>query len=266
MHEKDLTEASGLAVSRREPRLMWTHNDAGGKRRLYALDRSGRELGSYVLKGTKLVDWEDISVGPGPDSREWYLYVGDVGANEQKRDQIVVYRLQEPKVKLDQKPKKRKVKGVVPFRYRYPDGISRDVETLMVDPQTGQLYLATKTSGVQAELYLARVPTDETQINPLERVASLRLVVDGSTAPALITGGDIAADGSAVLVRTVSDAYLWPRRSGESIAAALAREPCHVRLENEPQGEAIAFSPTGDGFYTLSEGSHPGIHFYARRP
>jgi hypothetical protein len=204
-------------------------------------------------------------VGPSPDPDDWYLYVGDVGANEQKRDQIVVYRLQEPNVKLDQKPKKRKIKGVVPYRYRFPDGISRDVETLMLDPRTGNLYLATKTSGIQSELYLAHVPTDESQVSPLERLASLRLVSDGATAPALITGGDIASDGSAILVRTTTDAYLWPRRSGESIAVALGRAPCRVRLENEPQGEAIAFSPAGDGFYTLSEGSHPGIHFYARK-
>lgn len=266
MHEKDLTEASGLAVSRRDVRVLWSHNDAGGKPKLFALDRSGRELGSYAIKGADLVDWEDLCLGPSPESGEWYLYVGDVGANEQKRDQIVVYRLQEPKVELDQKPKKRKIKRVVPYRYRYPDGISRDVETLMVDPQTGHLYLATKTSGIQAEVYLARVPADENQVIPLERVASLRLVVDNTTAPALITGGDIAADGSAILVRTISDAYLWPRHSGESIAAALGREPCRVRLENEPQGEAIAFSPTGDGFFTLSEGAHPDIHFYARQP
>jgi hypothetical protein len=266
VHEKDLTEASGLAVSRRNPQVLWSHNDAGGKPKLFALDRSGRELGSYTLKRAELVDWEDVCLGPGAESGEWTLYVGDVGANEQKRDQIVVYKLQEPNVELDQKPKKRKIKAVVAYRYRYPDGLSRDVETLMVDPQTGHLYLATKTSGTQAELYLARIPADEQAVSPLQRVASLRLLSDGTTAPAFITGGDIAADGSAILVRTSTDAYLWPRRSGESIAAAVGREPCRIRLENEPQGEAIAFSPKGDGFYTLSEGKHPEIHYYAREP
>ena len=265
MREQDLTEASGLAVSRRDPRVLWSHNDAGGKPRLFALDRSGRNLGSYVLKGAELVDWEDICLGPGAEPGEWVLYVGDVGANEQKRNQIVIYQLREPNVELDQKPKKRKVKGVVAYRFRYPDGISRDVETLMVDPLTGQLYLVTKTSGMQAEVYLAHGPWDETRVNSLEQVAHLRLVADDSTVPALITGGDIAADGSAILVRTAADAYLWPRRSKESIPTALARQPCRIQLQNEPRGEAIAFSPSGDGFYTLSEGSHPNIHFYARQ-
>jgi hypothetical protein len=261
-----LSEASGLVVSRRDPQLLWSHNDSGGRPRLFALTRSGKDLGSYLLKGAESADWEDIALGPGPAPGRWWLYVGDIGANDAQRDHAVVYRVLEPEVAPDQKPKKRKIKKVVGFRLRYPDRVYRDAETLMVDPHTADLYLVTKTSGPECEVYLGRAPLEQGGSNVLERVATLRISVGGSISPALTTAGDIAADGSAILVRTPRDAFLWPRQRGETVARALERQPCRVALRAEPHGEAIAFAPGGEGFFTVSEGVHSPIYFFERLP
>ena len=38
---RDVPEASGLALSRRHPGLLWTHNDSGHATELFAVDASG---------------------------------------------------------------------------------------------------------------------------------------------------------------------------------------------------------------------------------
>src|SRR5215204_277035 len=42
---RDVPEASGLAVSRRRPGLIWTHNDSDNDAELFALDESGMMQG-----------------------------------------------------------------------------------------------------------------------------------------------------------------------------------------------------------------------------
>src|SRR5881394_1013410 len=42
-----VTEASGLAASRRNPGVLWTHNDAGSTPRLFALSTNGTLLRSF---------------------------------------------------------------------------------------------------------------------------------------------------------------------------------------------------------------------------
>jgi hypothetical protein len=100
--------------------------------------------------------------------------------------------------------------------------------------------------------------------NVMERVAWVRLGPEGASGSALLTGGDIAPDGSAILLRTYADAFLWPRRPGEAIAEALSRPPCQVPLRVEPQGEAIAFSADGRSYLTVSEGTHSKIFEFVR--
>jgi hypothetical protein len=258
---KALNEASGLAASRMNRGVLWSHNDSGGTAELFAMTETGAPLGTYVLVDAKLDDWEDIAIGPGPKSGKWYLYVGDIGANNTKREHIVVYRAEEPRVRPDQKDKRRDIEGIAELRLRYPDHRSRDAETLLVDPVTADLYLVTKSLLSNPELYVARAPLNEQKTTVLERVMELKL---GDLTGGLVTGGDIAADGSAVLIRTYIDAYYWPRAAGQSIAEALGHAPCGVPLHGEPQGEAIAFSADGRSYFTVSEGRHPRLYSFVR--
>ena len=46
--------------------ILWTHNDAGGENRIFAIDSNGISRGTYYLNGIENRDWEDIAVGPGP--------------------------------------------------------------------------------------------------------------------------------------------------------------------------------------------------------
>jgi hypothetical protein len=54
-------EASGLTLSRRAPRLLWSHNDSGAPV-VFGVDQSGVRSQIRIPKAT-VTDWEDISAG-----------------------------------------------------------------------------------------------------------------------------------------------------------------------------------------------------------
>src|SRR5262249_3391688 len=130
-----------------------------------------------------------------------------------------------------------------------------NVEALAVEPESGDIYYATRGDTDGVALYHAR--PDGTA----SRVVS-RWHFGTTHGGALATAADFDVLGRRFLFRTYMGAYLWERAAGEPWDAALSRAPCVIALERERQGEAIAFSADGRSFYTLSEGVGEPIRRY----
>ena len=215
-------------------------------------------------------DWEDMAIGPGPQPGEDYLYLGDIGDNAAKRTEIVVYRAVEPDIDSKVGPD---IEGVERIVLRYADA-PHDAETLLVDPLSGDLVIVTKEIATgNAGVYWASAAALATGDATLERaggIAKARLT-PASAAPedasALVrgvgylpTGGDVSRDGALIAIRTYGAVFVWARSEGASLADALSGVPCEVPSAIEPQGEAIAFDPSGDGYFTVSEGADPPLY------
>ena len=71
-------EASGVAVSRRTPGILWSHNDSGPAS-LFAFDTAGNAKGRVELTGVTVDDWEDLAIGQCPEGS--CLYVADIGSS-----------------------------------------------------------------------------------------------------------------------------------------------------------------------------------------
>lgn len=253
LDDKDIEEASGLVASRTQPGVFWVHNDSGDDPRFFAVDGAGQRLGVFnVGGGADAEDWEDMSSGPGPGPGE-YLYFGDIGDNAEKRAKITVYRVPEPdaasarggEVDLD---------DVEILDLVYPD-TAHNAETLLVDPQTGDLVIVAK--GVPTRVFVLPGPVAAGGPYMLEEVAPIDF------APVIATGGDISPNGEFIAVRTYTVALLWLRPPGTSIAEAFAGAPCPIPLADESQGETLSFAGDGSGYYTVSEGSEEPLYWYA---
>lgn len=247
------TELSGLALSRMQRDVAWTHNDSGDRPRLLAITTSGRLLSEVTVAGAENSDWEDIAAGRDT------LLVGDIGDNLAQRRTIAVYVLSEPRVTGAQTTAGTSVTAAATrIELRYPDG-PRDAEALLRDPTSGALVIVEKNYGAQAGVYVADRPTAGATMT-LRRSSTLKLGVGES-----ITAGDVSADSRTVALRSYDRGFVWNRRSGESVAAALRRRPCSVRanLLSEGQGESLALSPDGAAFYTVPEAVGPQIRRYA---
>ena len=77
----DVTEASGIAVSRKYPGTLWMHNDSGGDAIVYATDFSGNDLGG--IRGSRDVGGVGSLLAAAPryhGHRRWRQRHDDGGA------------------------------------------------------------------------------------------------------------------------------------------------------------------------------------------
>jgi hypothetical protein len=263
----ELRELSGIAASRRNPGVLYVHNDSGDTPQIYAINEKAQLLGACHLKGATERDWEDIAVAPGPDPNRSYVYVGDIGDNAARRPEIIVYRVPEPKVGAVTPFGQMTIGPTEALRLVYPDK-PRDAETLLVDPLTRDIYIISKRE-LAPRVYRAAYPQSTTQQIKLEEVAVLPL----GTFP---TGGDVSPDGRRVIVRGMFNAAMWERPVGEGspnsesrvrdpapLWQAFSGQPKAIPVAAEPQGEAICFDSKGAGYFTLSEGKHPSLYYFA---
>ncbi|MEN8193359.1 MAG: T9SS type A sorting domain-containing protein [Bacteroidota bacterium] len=255
----EIREASGIAASSKNPGVLWTFNDSGGKNSVYAFDSLGNHLGSFSLVGSRNRDWEDIAIGPGPIEGEHYIYVGDIGDNSIQYNEKYIYRVSEPFVYVGQVPVDTALYDVERLVFQYPNG-NRNAETLMIDVLTKDLYIVSKED--QTIVYRSAwpytfYPEPTLNVDTLETVVSLSL-----SRKAL--GGDISPDGKEILIKDRTHMYYWKKDDTQSIGEALEENPELVPYITEPQGEAVCWAGDLSGYFTLSEGLHPYLYFYPR--
>ncbi len=268
--EPAIIEVSGLAVSIKNEGVLWAHNDSGDTARVFAFSLQGEARALYGVAGAEAIDWEDMAIGPGPQAGQDYLYLGDIGDNAAQRAEIIVYRAVEPDIDSKVGPD---IEGVERIVLRYPDA-PHDAETLLVDPVSGDLVIVTKEIATgNASVYWAGAAALATGDATLERARGIEKarLIPASAAPedasALVrgvgylpTGGDVSRDGSLIAIRTYGAVFVWARSEGASLADALSGVPCEAPSAIEPQGEAIAFDSSGDGYFTASEGANPPLY------
>jgi hypothetical protein len=256
-----LDEISGVAASIRWPGVLWVHDDSGGAASVDAIDEAGHRLGTYALTGAEAFDWEDIASAKGQ------LYVADIGDNGRQRKDPRVFRVAEPSTRPAGAGGA--LGPVDVLHLAYPDGPA-DAEALLVDPTSGDLYVLTKDIGSSRVL---RAPASSLVAGarvPMEEVARFTLPLPRSTALGLpgilVTGADVAPDGSVVLVRTYRSVLAFARPKGAPLVAAFEHRPCEAPQVEEAQGEAVGFVDGGRGYVTISEGEHPAVNRFDAEP
>ncbi|MBW2293734.1 MAG: hypothetical protein JRG94_15690 [Deltaproteobacteria bacterium] len=187
-----IKEASGIAASHRNPGVYYVHNDSGDRARIFAIDETGRDLGTYLLAGARHSDWEDIAVGPAMGEPGTFVYVADIGDNERRRRWVTVYRVPEPEISLARTGGTHSLTGGLALRMRYPGATAHDAETLLVDPESSDLFIVTKETRGQSRVFRYPAPHRPKELVTLEEVGALQLGPSDIPAGKWVTGGDIS--------------------------------------------------------------------------
>src|SRR5256885_14370855 len=129
---KSCSESSGVIASRKHAGVYWTHCDSGNDASIYAITREGKFIAEYQLDVPNH-DWEDIAIDD-----EGHLFIGDIGNNGGKRNQIHVHRVDEPNPAKIPKGGIAKLKVDKTWKITYPD-TPFDAESLFIWKDKGYI-------------------------------------------------------------------------------------------------------------------------------
>jgi hypothetical protein len=248
-----LDETSGLAASRAYPGVFYAHNDRGNAPEVFAFSREGRHLGRFLLADAPTLDIEDLALGPCPAGT--CLYLADTGNNRMDREEFAILRTPEPAFD----PAGPTAVEVVPwerFTLRYPDR-AHDVEAMLVDPRTGQIWLITKPGSGPSAVYRLPLPLDPDQVNVAQKVLDLPVPRAGD---GQATGASAHPCAPRFLLRTYRALYEFRAPAGGTLADALRAMPLRVPAANEPLAEAVTYLHDGAGYITVSEGNRSPVN------
>lgn len=250
----EITESSGLAASKCQPDVYWTHNDSGDDAFIYAINRSGGRLGTWRVIGASNVDWEDIALFKDSQGN-CTIYIAEIGDNSNKRIEHIIYRLPEPTVTLadadSSRQGPRETGHSEAIRFSYPDS-NHNAETLLIEPKTANIYVVTKSIAGPAGVYRIRSEYGTNQIVKAEKIAEISMpaIPNG-----LVTGGAISPDGRCVVICDYSGAYelTLPDKS-KDFDEIWRQPPESIDVGKRNIGEAITYTADGLSLILTSEG------------
>lgn len=236
--DERLTELSGLVATSNGYVVINDGSDEKSRRQIFFLDRSCL-VTRAVPYPSRPRDTEDLA--RAPDGTIW---VADIGDNNRNRDTVALWKLAPG------------ARAPVLHRLTYPDG-AHDAEAFLLAGD-GTPIVVTKdprTPGLYAPAGAVR--PDRTV--PMRKVGQVTLPRTTTSNPfysigrQLVTGAALAPAGDRVVLRTYADAIEFDVADGDVIRAITDGVPRITPLPDEPQGEAITYTPDGAALLTVSE-------------
>lgn len=133
-----LDENSGIVTL--EHNKIWVVEDNGNKDELYEVDFEGHILKKFKVTNAKNKDWEDLT-----KDNKGNLYIADIGNNDNKRKNLVIYKIPDPTKEHGDKIAAEKINFSYPEQKEFPPkakDFKFDSEALFY--RVDNLYLITK--------------------------------------------------------------------------------------------------------------------------
>jgi hypothetical protein len=275
----DIDEASGLAISRLNDKVLWVHNDSGDSARLFAIDSSGNQLATVNVEGVKSIDWEDIA--SFTLHNQPYLLIADIGDNQAQRSQYQLHLIKEPDLSQLHGKNVLSVKPSWSITFTYGDG-AHDSESVAVDVVKQKILLLTKRdklpilyelplidpalgqaeSNNSAHNFVANssVQKFNQQAKILGEIAPLPTEMLDYTSiytwagfAGKPTAMDISADGLSAVVLTYTHVFYFTQSQPGDWSTLFATAPQEIALPAIKQAEAVGFSQDGNSIFITSE-------------
>jgi len=253
----EIEESSGLAVSKCQNDVFWTHNDSGDGPFLYAINSAGDSLGVWKIPEAANIDWEDIATTKSADG-SCVLYVADIGDNELRRDILTIYRLIEPSIMDRNSSRKDPISSekAAMLRFRYPQG-RNNAEALLVHPVSGEIYIVTKRKSGPAEVFKLTASFNSPDVQTAVKINDIALP---ASPVGIVTGGDISPDGKLLALCDYYAGYefVLPDNSA-GFDKIWFQKPIPFDLGPRLIGESVAFGADSDSVYATTERQNPPL-------
>lgn len=293
-----LTGVSGIVASRKNPGILWVHNDYKGPAIAYAVDAAtGVTVATLSSPSSVTVkNVEDIALARCPWAEPLAadnsnakgsgsaatptpayddapcLWMADSGNNDRNRADMSVVVMEEPDLDLEnigQALEEIEAEKAWRIPFAYPDD-NCDSEGFVVEPDGSAFYLFEKVDADPARLFEAEGPFEDGSAVTLGRVGTVpahHFIVSVQYG-LMVTGADLHPSRSRLLLRTYLGSFEyrfstddWPRELPGMSSDFDMWGPL-----TESQGEAIAYDADGISYWTISEDKDQqpgqGIHHY----
>ena len=261
LENSEISEASGIAVSRLNEDVLWIVNDGGHKPNIFAVGMDGTNIGDFRLHNAQNVDWEDLSFFRFGNTS--FLLIADVGDNQARRKEYQLYIVPEPEISGGHA----RIRSVLDWEHRirfvYEDG-PQDCESVAVDAQNRTILMLSKRRVPPVLYSLPLMPANKEKLHIAHRITEIKNIPQPTRQDLLEdpkfgrfrsqpTSMDIASDGSAAAILTYKDAYLYRRRPHETWPAVFDRSPQLIVMPGLRQLESLCFGPNAKSIYVTSE-------------
>ena len=248
----DLNEASGIAASKCQQDVYWSHNDSGDDAFVFAIAGNGKHLGTWKVTGASNRDWEDIASYKDPNGK-CYVLIGDTGNNELERGEMAIYRIEEPTIdEVSARSSRREslaTAAASSLIFNYPDA-KHDAETLLVNSQSGDIYVLTKSKSQPSQVFKLKPEFGEQR----QTAVSIAQITVPAVPNGLLTGGDISVDGKRVVLCDDFFGYELELPAGAtSFDEIWKQKPLRFDLGKREAGEAVGYSADGRFVIAISE-------------
>ena len=241
-----LTELSGMIATSNGYVVINDSSDDADRERVFLLDNECKVKKPVQYGGNGARDPEDLAISA--DGRTvWVADIGDNVTSQERRTSVVLWSMP---VSGASRP--------VLHRLTYPGGKPHDAEALLIGAD-GVPLIITKTTG-KSEIYRpsSALEKNNTEGVPLVKAGEIGLPRSTTANPfgpagrLSVTGAARSPDGSRIVLRTYADAFEWDVQDDDLVKTLTTGTPRATPLA-DPFGEAIAYTPDGRTFLTVSD-------------
>jgi len=250
---KDLAEASAVEVTPKSD-WIWTLEDSGNAAELYALDKSGNIRNTLKITNVANVDWEDLT-----SDENGNLYIGDFGNNDNKRQDLAIYKLNQSDLTKTETTVSQKTTFYFPEQTEFPpkkSGRIYDVESFFY--HNNHFYLFTKNRSTKSSKTTALYEIPNREGNHAAKLIASFDSCDSFNHCA-ITSADISPDGKKVILLSASYVWVFTDFTGNNFFNGKSEQ---IDLESFTQKEGICFTDNNKLLITDERKKKTGGYLY----
>jgi len=234
--------------------LIWTTEDHGNSPELFAIDKSGKLVHTLRISGVANNDWEELT-----SDTDKNLYIGDFGNNENKRQNLAIYKINAPTLSEDETTPSVITTFYYPDQKKFPPKKSErifDCESFFALGNYFYLFSKNRSSGFDGTTILYRVPNMPGNF-AAEKISEFQTC--GNYNHCAVTSADISPDGKKVVLLSSDKIWIFEGFNGDDFFSGKATE---IPLDDFSQKEGICFASNTELFITDEKEKKTGGNLY----
>ena len=234
---------------------VWIIEDSGNKDRIYQVNFKGELRKEFRVSNAKNKDWEDLAM-----DEEGNVYIGDIGNNNNRRDDLVIYKIPNPEEEKGDKIEAEKISFYYPEQKKFPPkrkNLKYDAEALFY--RSGNLFIITKNRAdpFDGEALIYMLPAKKGK-HKARLIGSF--VPCKQYYPCRITSADISPDGEKIALLSYGKLWVFTGFTEEDFTKGSDIQ--FINLGSNTQLEALCFKDNNTLLISDEQSAGTGRNLY----